>query len=53
MDSASGGVIRVYHIHKDGWTIIHEALNVDELHYKFQKEKNMDGCGDEIKADLI
>jgi len=46
-------VIRIYHIHKDGWTIIHDALDVDQLHYKFDKEKNLEGDGDEIKGELI
>lgn len=33
-DSASGGVVRVYHIHKTGWKIIHDALDVSELYLK-------------------
>jgi len=40
-DAGSGGVCRVYHCHKNGWTKIHEGLNVNELHYKYANEKNL------------
>ena len=33
-DSASGGVVRVYHIHKSGWKIIHDALDVSALYHE-------------------
>lgn len=36
-DSASGGVVRVYHVNNDGtWTKIHDALDVSENHYAFE-----------------
>eukprot|EP00929_Paragymnodinium_shiwhaense_P031996 TRINITY_DN1780_c0_g2_i1.p2 TRINITY_DN1780_c0_g2~~TRINITY_DN1780_c0_g2_i1.p2 ORF type:complete len:282 (+),score=73.19 TRINITY_DN1780_c0_g2_i1:171-1016(+) len=42
-DGASGGVVRVYHIHKDGWTRITAAQDVNELHYKYAAERGLDG----------
>lgn len=42
-DGASGGVVRVYHVHEAGWTKIHEGLDVDELHWQFAKEKGLVG----------
>jgi len=39
-DSASGGVVRVYHVTNNGdWNLIHDALDVSDLHYEFE------GCG--------
>jgi len=32
-DGASGGVVRVYHIHENGWTKIEEGHDVSEYHY--------------------
>ena len=32
-DSGSGGVVRVYHIHKDGWTKDIEGMDVNKLHW--------------------
>lgn len=44
-DGASGGVVRVYHVHDKGWTKMVEGDDVNELHYKYAAEK---GCvGDE------
>jgi 20S proteasome subunit beta 5 len=34
-DAGSGGVCRVYHIHKEGWTLVHDGLDVNKLHWKF------------------
>merc|ERR1719263_939378 len=42
-DGASGGVVRVYHIHQNGWTKITAAQDVNELHYKYAAEKGLDG----------
>jgi len=42
-DGASGGVVRVYHVHKDGWTKIEEGQDVNELHWKYAKEKGLVG----------
>jgi len=42
-DGASGGVVRVYHVHKDGWTKINEGVDVDSLHWKYAKEKGLVG----------
>jgi len=52
-DAGSGGVVRIYHIHEKGWTKVHEGLNVNELHYKFQAEKGMDGTGNDVKAEYL
>merc|ERR1712093_654019 len=42
-DGASGGVVRVYHVHKDGWTKVIAGEDVNELHYMYAKEKGMSG----------
>lgn len=42
-DGASGGVVRVYHVHKDGWTKVIAGEDVNELHYMYAKEKGMAG----------
>jgi 20S proteasome subunit beta 5 len=47
-DSASGGVVRVYHVNNHGsWTKIHDALDVDELHWEFEQSKGLRGDGKE------
>lgn len=47
-DSASGGVVRVYHVHKNGgWNLIHDALDVSQLHYEFENSKGLRGDGRE------
>ena len=47
-DSASGGVVRVYHVTNNGdWKIIHDALDVSELHYQFEATKGHRGDGRE------
>eukprot|EP00742_Colponemidia_sp_Colp-10_P000798 GILJ01000866.1.p1 GENE.GILJ01000866.1~~GILJ01000866.1.p1 ORF type:complete len:297 (-),score=53.47 GILJ01000866.1:122-967(-) len=45
-DAYSGGVCRVYHIHKDGWTIIEDAKDVTELHYEYAAQKGSNGIDD-------
>lgn len=42
-DSASGGVVRVYHVHKNGWTKVIEGLDVNKLYYEYANKKNLDG----------
>merc|ERR1719454_1591299 len=47
-DGASGGVVRVYHVHKPdaegrAWTNKVVAQDVNELHYQYAKEKGMRG----------
>lgn len=47
-DSASGGVVRVYHVTNHGdWNLIHDQLDVSELHYKFEEGKGHRGDGRE------
>ncbi|KAF4693156.1 Proteasome subunit beta type-5 [Perkinsus olseni] len=46
-DAASGGHVRVYHVHKDGWTIIEDRQDVIELHYKYAADKGFSGMGEE------
>jgi len=47
-DSASGGVVRVYHVTNNGnWVLVHDALNVSEEHYKFEAAKGHRGDGRE------
>ena len=38
-DIGSGGVCRVYLVKEGGWVKIHDALDVNELHYQFSKQK--------------
>lgn len=45
-DGASGGLVRVYHVHKDGWTKIEDGVDAAELHYKYAEEKGL--YGDEM-----
>jgi 20S proteasome subunit beta 5 len=42
-DGASGGLCRVYHVHRDGWTIIEDGADVSDLHYKYAEAKGMRG----------
>merc|ERR1712151_1332827 len=42
-DGASGGVVRVYHIHENGWTKMVAGQDVNELHYKYAQEKGLAG----------
>lgn len=42
-DGASGGVVRVYHIHKDGWTRCIPGEDVSKLHYMYAEQKGMSG----------
>lgn len=47
-DSASGGVVRVYHVTNNGnWDLIHDALDVSDLHYQFEQGKKHRGDGRE------
>jgi 20S proteasome subunit beta 5 len=47
-DSASGGVVRVYHVTNNGdWNLIHDALDVSDLHYEFEAGKKHRGDGRE------
>lgn len=41
LDSASGGVVRVYHVHEGGWTKIVEAEDNSELIWKNRAEKGV------------
>jgi len=42
-DGASGGVVRVYHVHEKGWTNVIVGEDVNELHYMYAKEKGLTG----------
>jgi len=47
-DSASGGVVRIYHVTNNGnWDLIHDALDVSDLHYEFEAKKGHRGDGRE------
>ncbi|CAD8138114.1 unnamed protein product [Paramecium pentaurelia] len=52
-DTASGGVVRVYHIHQNGWTKVHDGIDVVDLHYQFAQQKGLVGDGDEAKQRLF
>lgn len=47
MDSGSGGVVRVYHIHKDGWTKLIEGEDNSELIWKHRKRNRVEFYEDE------
>eukprot|EP00932_Pfiesteria_piscicida_P015660 SRR837773.282.p3 GENE.SRR837773.282~~SRR837773.282.p3 ORF type:complete len:128 (+),score=52.52 SRR837773.282:51-386(+) len=42
-DGASGGVVRVYHVHEKGWTKVIAGEDVNELHWMYAKQKGMQG----------
>jgi len=47
-DSASGGVVRVYHVNNNGgWTKVHDRLDVDTLHWEHEQSKGLRGDGKE------
>lgn len=57
-------IMKVYHIHKNGWTKLEEGVNVNELHYIYANEKGrkiqksakligLRGDGDEVKSKLL
>ncbi|CDW91435.1 proteasome subunit beta [Stylonychia lemnae] len=51
-DSASGGVVRIYHVTNHGkWNLIHDAIDVSELHYQFEQNKGHTGRGNEGKPN--
>jgi 20S proteasome subunit beta 5 len=37
-DSGSGGVVRVYHVHKNGWTKIHDGIDVNLFYDKLYRK---------------
>ncbi len=41
-DTGSGGVVRVYHIHKDGWTEKIAGDDVNKLHYSYLEAKGLE-----------
>jgi len=42
-DGASGGVVRVYHVHADGWTKKIAGEDVNKLHYMYAEQKGLSG----------
>lgn len=40
-DAYSGGCINIYHVHKDGWTKMIHAKDVNELHLYYAQEKGV------------
>jgi 20S proteasome subunit beta 5 len=52
-DAGSGGVVRVYHVSQGSWEIIHDAIDVNELHYKFAQEKGLRGDGNETNQSTL
>ena len=41
-DTGSGGVVRVYHVHKGGWTEKVAGDDVNKLHYQYMAEKGIE-----------
>lgn len=54
-DSASGGVVRVYHVTNQGtWNLIHDQIDVSDLHYQFENSKGHNGTGREnMKSNYL
>lgn len=47
-DSASGGVVRVYHVTNKGkWDLIHDAIDVSELQIQYEQSKGHSGTGND------
>lgn len=47
-DSASGGVVRVYHVTNNGdWVLRHDQIDVSDLHYEYEASKHHRGDGRE------
>jgi len=47
-DAASGGVVRCYHVTNNGdWVLIHDQIDVSQLHYEFEDTKGHRGDGRE------
>jgi len=42
-DGASGGVVRVYHVHEKGWTKVIGGEDVNKLHYMYASERGLKG----------
>jgi 20S proteasome subunit beta 5 len=42
-DGASGGVVRVYHVHEKGWTKVIGGEDVNKLHYMYAEQKGCQG----------
>lgn len=42
-DGASGGVVRVYHVHEKGWTKVIAGEDVSKLHYMYAEAKGLSG----------
>jgi 20S proteasome subunit beta 5 len=51
-DSASGGVVRIYHVTNKGkWDLIHDAIDVSQLQYEFEQSKGHSGTSKEGKPN--
>lgn len=47
-DSMSGGVVRVYHVHENGWTRVIEGEDINIIHDIHEKEKGMVDIDDKV-----
>ena len=47
-DAMSGGVVRVYHVHKDGWTNIIKEEDINAIHDIHEAEKGMVNLDDRV-----
>jgi len=53
-DSASGGIVRVYHVTQKGyWEVIHEGVDVSILHEEFEQSKGHVGDGRENQPQKL
>ena len=47
-DAMSGGVVRVYHVHQNGWTRMIEAEDINSIHDIHEVEKGMVNLDDRV-----
>jgi 20S proteasome subunit beta 5 len=47
-DAMSGGVVRVYHIHQNGWTRVIPGEDINKIHDIHEAEKGMTNMDDEV-----
>jgi len=53
-DSYSGGVVRVFHVHNDGYTKIYDGLDLDIVHQEEEmKKKGLVGDGADLGQNII
>ena len=52
-DSASGGMVRVYHVIEGGWEKVIEGDDVSTMHYEIAQKKGLKGDGNETGMEYF